>query len=195
LCQALRLFLLALATLSALAAGRRSRCGTRRRSGSLLLLLLALLLGLRVHWLDVEDNTIGVNIDLVVQLQSKDGRVLNEVDMSNNVVVSLLSSPLLSAPLRDDRRELLIDGDVGDGGLCAEQRGPAREVCVERRQALGGLCGILGGRGNVRGGDDPLAQLSFLRIAVGDLGEQGLRSLHSVGLGAGVVGRMGLEEG
>ena len=106
----LALACLALSTLS-LVASQSSSCGTRRSgigSGSLLLLLLALLLRLCVYRLDLEDDTVLVDVDLVVQLQAEDRRVLDKVDMADNVVVALLAGPLLCAPLGDDRRKLLV---------------------------------------------------------------------------------------
>jgi hypothetical protein len=50
--------------------------------------------------------------------------------MSDNVVITLFSGPLFGAPLRHDRRKVLIDGDVGNGGLCAEEGSAAREMSV-----------------------------------------------------------------
>lgn len=146
LCKVLGFLLLALLALSALLAGQRCGCSACAGSGSssgLLLLLLALLLGLCVNGLDLEDDVVQLDVDLLVKLQAKDRRVLDEVDVTDDVVVALLAGPLLCAPLRDDGRELLVEGNVCDRGLCAEDGGPAGEVCVQRRQALGRLCSII----------------------------------------------------
>jgi hypothetical protein len=134
LCQALCLVLDGLSSLAALISGQRGRCGARRNGigdSGLLLLLLALLLGLCVDGLDLEDDAIDINVDLVIQLQAEDGRVLNKVDMSDDVVVALLAGALLCTPLGDDGREFVVEGDVCDRGLCAEERGPAREMRVQ----------------------------------------------------------------
>ena len=68
-------------------------------SGGLLLLLLPLLLRFGVDGLDLEYDIILVDIDLVVQLQAKERGTLNKVGVPNDVVIPLLSSPLLRAPL------------------------------------------------------------------------------------------------
>ncbi|KAH0238474.1 hypothetical protein KCV06_g507, partial [Aureobasidium melanogenum] len=66
-------------------------------SSQFLLLLLALLLSLQVDGLDVENDVVLVDLDLlrVLNLQTEEGRVLDEVGVTDNVVVSLLTSALL----------------------------------------------------------------------------------------------------
>jgi hypothetical protein len=76
LCQALCLVLDTLSALAALLSGQRGGCSARRNGiggSGLLLLLLALLLGLCVDGLDLEDDAIDINVDLVIQLQAEDG--------------------------------------------------------------------------------------------------------------------------
>jgi hypothetical protein len=66
-------------------------------SSQFLLLLLALLLSLQVDGLDLENDVVLVDLDLlrVVDLQAEERRVLDEVGVTDNVVVSLLASALL----------------------------------------------------------------------------------------------------
>lgn len=141
----LSLLLLALLVSGALLARQRrgrSTLSSGLRSSSLLLLLLALLLGLSIDGFDLEDNVVDVNGDALVQLQVVDSRVLDEVDEADDVVVALLAGALLDAPLGDEGSEVLVEGNVGDGGLCAQDRGAAREVRVQAGQALSRLSGI-----------------------------------------------------
>jgi hypothetical protein len=37
---------------------------------------------------------------------------------------------------------MLVESQVCDGGFVAQDGGTGGEVCVERRQALGGLCSV-----------------------------------------------------
>lgn len=166
-----------------------------------LLLLLALLLGLQVNGLDLENDIVLINLDLlgVVDLQTKQGRVLDKVGVTNNVVVSLLASALLVRPGSDDGSDAGVEGNVGDRGLGAEKSRASAEVRVERGQTLGSLSSVLGGRSNVRGSDEPLLNLGLLvgRVLVNlcqtssavlplathlGLGEERLRQLDHVAL-------------
>lgn len=153
------------------AINKRSLTTSGSSSSSLLLLLLLLSLGVngRLHVKDV--ITINLDLVLILDIEAEQGRVLDKVDVADDVGVSLLAGSLLGRPLGDDGSEGLVDGDVGLGGLAAEEGGAAGEVVVEGLED-GGL--VLGGL-EALGGGEPLLDLSLLGGSVG-LGGEGCHS-------------------
>lgn len=67
-----------------------------------------------------------------VQLETEQAGVLDKVEVSDNVVVTLLSGALLCGPRRYDWGKASVEGDVGDRRLASEQRGAGAEVRVQR---------------------------------------------------------------
>lgn len=143
--------------------------GLTSGNGSLLL-LETLLLGLGVDGgLHVADIFL-VDGDLLggIEGEAEEGRVLDEVDVADDVRTASLAGALVGGPLGNDRSEGLVDGDVGLAGLGAEQGSAAGEVGVEGVEDRGL---VLGGLETLRGGE-PLLDLSLLGGSVG-LGAEG----------------------
>lgn len=138
-----------------------------------LLLLKTLLLSLGVDGgLHVEDIVlIDLELILVLDLEPEQGRVLDKVEVTNNVRVALFASALLGSPAGNDGGEALVDGDIGLAGLAAEEGSSAREVVVESlengRLVLGRLEALRGGQ--------PLLDLGLLGGSI-RLGGEGRHS-------------------
>jgi len=137
-------------------------------SGGGLLLLLLLFLGLGVEGLDGRNDLVNVDGDLLalIDLQAEHGRVLDEVEVTDNVVVALLASALLGGPELDDGCQAGVHAHIGNGRLAAEKGRAGGEVGVQGGEALSGLCGILSGSSDVGGSDEPLLDLGLLRLRV-----------------------------
>lgn len=143
-----------------------SRCLSTSSGG--LLLLLLLLLGLGVEGLHRRNDLFNVDGDLLTlgNLEAEHGRVLDEVEVTDDVVVSLLAGALLGRPELHDGSQARVHADISDGGLAAEQSGAGREVGVQGREALSSLRRVLSGSSDVGGGDEPLLDLGLLRLGV-----------------------------
>lgn len=133
-----------------------------------LLLILLLLLGLSVEGLHRRNDLVDVDGDLLSlgNAQAEHGRVLDEVEVTDNVVVTLLASALLGRPELYDGSQAGVHANVGNRGLAAEQSGAGREVGVQRGEALSSFRGVLGGSRDVGGGNEPLLDLGLLGLSV-----------------------------
>lgn len=167
-CNLLASLLSLLTGLLGLLLNRLAGRGLAASGSSGLLLLLLFLLGLGVESLDGSNDLVNVDGDLVAlgNLQAEHWRVLNEVQVTDNVVVALLASALLGRPELDDGSQAGVHADISDGGLAAEEGGAGREVSVQRGEALSSLRRVLSCGSDVGGGDEPLLDLSLLGLGV-----------------------------
>jgi hypothetical protein len=99
-------------------------------------------------------------------LQAEHGGVLDEVEVTDNVVVALLAGTLFGRPDLHDGSQAGVHTDVSDGRLAAEQCRAGREVGIQRGEALSSLRRVLGGSSDVGGCNEPLLDLGLLRLGV-----------------------------